>query len=155
MTVREPGVAGYLGRALSLELAMVQQYLAHARLASQWGLDRAAEWLRGEAQGEVEHADRISGRMLALGMVPGGSVLRPVAPVRDFGSLLRANRDREAEIVTFYGAAVDHCRRLGDADGGAFFGELLAEERHHLAEVEEWLKAFTEGTTPPHQQRGR
>ena len=155
MAVREPGVAGYLGRALSLELSMVQQYLAHARLASHWGLDRAAGWLKEEAQGEMEHADRISGRMLALGMVPGGSVLRPVAPVQDFGALLRSNRDREQEIVAFYEAAVAYCRQLGDADGGAFFQELLTEERHHLLEVEGWVEAHSGNEAPAQTGRSR
>lgn len=153
MTVREPGVAGYLGRALSLEMAMVQQYLSHARLASHWGMDRAAQWLRGEAQGEMEHADRITGRLLALGMVPGASVLRPVTPVEDFGALLQANRDREREIVAFYEGAVTYCRRLGDADGGAFFNDLLAEERQHLSEVEAWFSAHTEDGTSRSQRR--
>ncbi|NNJ90420.1 MAG: bacterioferritin, partial [Gammaproteobacteria bacterium] len=57
--VTDVKVLGYLGRALSLELSAVQLYTTQARLVSIWGLDKAADRLRQEAQEETEHAERI------------------------------------------------------------------------------------------------
>ena len=41
-----PRVLGYLGRALSLELSAVQQYMTQASLLSLWGQAAAAERFR-------------------------------------------------------------------------------------------------------------
>ncbi|HKJ70271.1 MAG TPA: ferritin-like domain-containing protein [Gammaproteobacteria bacterium] len=135
----DPRVPGYLGRALSFELSAVQQYLTHARLAAGWGLSGAADRLRQEAQEEMGHADRIVARMLALGVAPNASFLRPVEAGQDLAALLHADWKLEAEIVSLYEQAHEHCARARDSDGQAFFAELLREEQEHAQELESWL----------------
>jgi len=137
-------VPGFLGRALSFELSAVQQYLTHARLAEGWGLAGAAVRLRQEAQEETGHVDRIIARMLALGVAPNASFLRPVVAGQDLMALLRANWRLEAEIVRLYEQAHDHCAQSRDPDGQAFFGELLREEQEHARELEGWLNDLSE-----------
>ncbi|MHB1241521.1 MAG: ferritin-like domain-containing protein, partial [Gammaproteobacteria bacterium] len=88
-------ILGYLGRALSLELSAVQQYSTQARLAATWGLTRPAERLRTEATEELGHVDRVISRMLALGVAPNASILRPVGLGRDLSELLRQDRALE------------------------------------------------------------
>jgi bacterioferritin len=137
-------VPGFLGRALSFELSAVQQYTTHARLAEGWGLAGAADRLRKEAQEEMGHVDRLVARMLALGVAPNASFLRPVATGPDLVTLLRANWRLEAEIVSLYEQAHGHCARSRDADGQAFFAELLREEQAHAQELEGWLNDLVE-----------
>ncbi|MFA9460716.1 ferritin-like domain-containing protein [Thiohalorhabdus sp. Cl-TMA] len=144
MSNSDTRVPGFLGRALSFELSAVQQYLTHARLAEGWGLTGAASRLRQEAQQETGHADRIVARMLALGMAPNASFLRPVVTGQDLMALLRANWRLEAEIVRLYEQAYNHCARSRDPDGLAFFGELLREEQEHARELEGWLNDLSE-----------
>ena len=139
----DPRVPGYLGRALSFELSAVQQYTTHARLAEGWGLAGAAAQLRQEAQEEMGHVDRIVARMLALGLAPNASFLRPVATGQDLAALLRANWQLEAEIVSLYDQAHRHCGRIRDGDGQAFFAELLREEQAHAQELDRWLNDLT------------
>ena len=43
MAAVHPRVLGYLGRALSLELSAVQQYMTHASLVGLWGDQQAAQ----------------------------------------------------------------------------------------------------------------
>lgn len=140
----DPSVPGFLGRALSFELSAVQQYMTHARLAEGWGLVNAASQLRQEAQEEMGHVDRIVARMLALGVAPNASFLRPVATGEDLVTLLRANWRLEAEIVSLYEQAHGHCAHSRDADGQAFFAELLKEEQAHAQELERWLNHLVE-----------
>ncbi|KPV39240.1 hypothetical protein AN478_13305 [Thiohalorhabdus denitrificans] len=142
MTNSDPRVPGFLGRALSFELSAVQQYMTHARLSEGWGLAQAASTLRQEAQEEMGHVDRIVARMLALGLAPNASFLRPVAAGRDLAELLRANVRLEGEIVGLYEQAYNHCARVRDADGRAFFGELLREEQEHARKLEGWLNGL-------------
>ena len=82
-----PRTLGYLGRALSLELSAVQQYMTQASLAEAWGLPEAARRLREETVEEMQHAERIIQRMLALGVAPNGSHLRPAGVSRNLVDL--------------------------------------------------------------------
>lgn len=139
-------VLGYLGRALSLELSAVQLYSTQARLVATWGLAEAAESLRQEAQEELQHADRIIERMLAVGVAPNASQLRPVKLGGDLSALLLIDRQFEAELIGLYQSATQHCARVGDHDSRMFFEQLLKEEQQHLAELDAWLQRMQQGT---------
>ncbi|MFM7754632.1 MAG: ferritin-like domain-containing protein, partial [Cyanobium sp.] len=57
MDAVHPRVLGYLGRALSLELTAVQQYLTQATLTEAWGDGDAARRFRQEMLEEMGHAE--------------------------------------------------------------------------------------------------
>lgn len=145
-------VLGYLGRALSLELSAVQQYSTQARLVASWGLNDAAASMRTEAEEELGHADRIIARMLATGVSPGSSQLRPVRLAGDLAGLLQLNRQFEAEVISLYQAAARHCAMAGDHDNRLFFEELLREEQQHHAELDNWLQRLQQ--LPEQRRRG-
>ena len=132
-------VLGYLGRALSLELSAVQLYSTQARLLGAWGLAEASERMREEAAEELGHADRIIGRMLALGASPGASQLRPVKLGRNLHELLVHNHAFENELINLYSQATRHCARAGDHDDRLFFEALLSEEQAHARTLEQWM----------------
>ncbi len=137
-----PRTLGYLGRALSLELSAVQQYMTQASLAEAWGLSEAAVRLRQETVEEMQHAERIIQRMLALGVAPNASQLRPAGVARSLVDLLLQDTLLEAEIVSLYREATIFCRRVGDQSNGDFFEDLLNEESAHAAEIDEWLASL-------------
>ncbi|MGB5260405.1 MAG: ferritin-like domain-containing protein [Gammaproteobacteria bacterium] len=133
-------VLGYLGRGLSLELSAVQLYTTQARLVDTWGLAEVAGKLSAEASEELEHAERIISRMLALGVAPNASQLRPVKLGRDLQELLAHDYAFEEELVTLYSEACNHCRRIGDHDNRLFFEALLSEEQAHAVTLKDWLQ---------------
>jgi bacterioferritin len=133
-------VLGYLGRGLSLELSAVQLYSTQARLVDTWGLAEVAGKLSAEASEELGHAERIISRMLALGVAPNASQLRPVCLGNDLRALLEHDYAFEEELVKLYAEARDHCARIGDQDNRLFFGELLEEEQAHAETLREWLQ---------------
>ncbi|AHE98915.1 ferritin-like domain-containing protein [Thioalkalivibrio paradoxus] len=154
----DPRVLGYLGRALSLEFSAVQQYTTQARLAASWGLAAASERLQAEATEENEHVSRIIGRMLALGVAPNASQLRPVRLGRSLHELLLRDRELELALVQLYGDATRHCARMGDHDNRMFFETLLEEERAHGAELARWieeLEAASAQVVAPERAGGR
>ncbi len=132
-------ILGYLGRALSLELSAVQMYSTQARLVATWGLDEPARRLRDEAHEEMQHAERIIARMLALGAAPGASQLRPVRLGADLPALLQEDHAFETELVALYTAAVGHGARIGSHDDRVFFQALLEEEQAHARELVQWM----------------
>ncbi|MGD8843473.1 MAG: ferritin-like domain-containing protein [Gammaproteobacteria bacterium] len=148
-------ILGYLGRALSLELSAVQMYSTQARLVATWGLDEPARRLRNEAHEEMGHVERIIARMLALGVAPSGSQLRPARLGGDLLSLLRAGFAFEKEVVQLYADAAAHGARIGSHDDRVFFQALFAEEQEHAQELLQWMQQLD---TPPAErmpQRGR
>jgi len=133
-------VLGYLGRALSLELSAVQLYSTQAVLVATWGLSDVADKFRAESSEEMGHAERIISRMLALGVAPNASQLRPVRLGQTLLELLKHDLAFEKELVSLYDAAVTHCTRSGDKDSRLFFEALLSEERTHEKDLLQWIE---------------
>ena len=131
-------VLGYLGRALSLELSAVQLYSTQARLATSWGLKEAADFFKHEAVSEMAHADRIIDRMLAHGVAPNASQLRPVELGKNLDDILSVDIRFERELVDFYKSASVYCSKNAYIDDKVFFNELLAEEQTHYNELKDW-----------------
>ncbi|MCP9881980.1 bacterioferritin [Cyanobium sp. Alchichica 3B3-8F6] len=137
-----PRVLGYLGRALSLELSAVQQYMTQASLVELWGDGDAAERFRRETVEELQHAERIIQRMLALGVAPAASQLRPVSHAADLVGLLRLNLSLETDLINHYAEAVRFCVLVGDGDNEAFFRGLWSDEQHHGEDLGDWLRSL-------------
>jgi len=139
-------VLGYLGRALSLEFSAVQLYSTQARLVSTWGLEAASKALQKEAYEEMQHVERITARMLALGAAPNASQLRPVKLGPNLQSLLQINQLFELELVQLYSDAVTYCARTGNHDDRLFFEALLQEEQQHAHDLSNWLLQLSGGS---------
>ena len=133
-------VLGYLGRALSLELSAVQLYSTQAMLVASWGLTEVAEKFRAESKEEMGHAERIISRMLALGVAPNASQLRPVTLGPTLLDLLKYDLAFERDLVSLYEAASLHCAQSGDKDSRLFFEALLSEERTHEKDLLQWIE---------------
>jgi len=135
-----PRILGSLGRALSLELSAVQQYMTQASLVALWGDAEAAERFRRETVEEMRHAERIVQRMLALGVAPAASQLRPADTASDLAGLLRHDAALEDELIHHYGEAVRFCLLTGDRENEVFFRELWQEEREHGEDLVRWQR---------------
>ena len=133
-------VLGYLGRALSLELSAVQLYSTQSMLVASWGLADFADKFRAESREEMSHAERIISRMLALGVAPNASQLRPVRLGRNLQELLQHDYAFENELISLYDDAVRHCSAISDHDNRLFFQALLNDEKAHAADLSQWLQ---------------
>jgi len=133
-------VLGYLGRALSLELSAVQLYSTQSMLVRSWGLIDAADKFHAESREELGHAERIISRMLALGVAPNVSQLRPAILGRNLQELLQHDSAFENELISLYDDATRHCVGIADYDNRVFFEALLNEEKAHSAGLTQWLQ---------------
>ena len=140
-----PRVLGLLGRALSLELTAVQQYMTQASLLELWGDQESAGRFREETVEEMQHAERIVQQMLLHGAAPGASQLQPVTHAPDLIGLLEHNAVLEQRLIDHYSEAVRICSLFGDASNGSFFQALLEEEQHHGEELRQWLLSLGGG----------
>lgn len=143
--MQDTAILGYLGRALSLELSAVQQYLAMAKVLDMRGMMQAGEKFRHEASEELSHAERIIGRMVAMGLAPSASRLRPVQVEGSLPQLIEHAVRLENEIVTFYTQAVAYCTHAQDIENRVFFSDLLREEQEHASSIDQFQKLILDG----------
>ncbi|MEB3317593.1 MAG: ferritin-like domain-containing protein [Cyanobacteriota bacterium] len=142
MLAVHPRVLADLGRALSLELTAVQQYLTQAVLVESWGDSASADRFRRETVEEMHHAERLVARMIRLGVAPGASQLRPAAHASDLAGLLQLNANLEHQLVAHYAEAMALCVRIGDRENAAFFHDLWQEEQQHGEALATWLESL-------------
>ena len=154
MDAVHPRVLGYLGRALSLELTAVQQYLTQATLTEAWGDGDAARRFRQEMLEEMGHAETLVRHMLSLEVAPAASQLRPAAHGPDLACLLRHDLALEDDLVNLYAEASRFCLLHGDTGNQQLFQRLLDDEQHHAEELAAWLGSLNRAAvTSPDRAR--
>ena len=95
----DPRLSGYLSRALSHEMAAVQQYLLQAKLVGMWGMAAQSAKFRTDVSEELTHAERLMERMLILGIPCNGTQLPPARPGRSLEEMLHIDRELEVEAI--------------------------------------------------------
>ena len=131
-------VLGYLGRALSFELSAIQHYISLSRILEIKGMPAASELFTTNSRKELQHVESIVTRMIALGVAPNSSQLRPPKLNGSLSDLIGHVLELQGEMVTFYESAVNHCKNIEDHENRIFFTTLLNDEREKFSEIEVW-----------------
>ena len=135
----DPRLSGYLSRALSHEMAAVQQYLLQAKLTGMWGLSAQSAHFRNDVSEELVHAERLMERMLVLGIPCNATQLPPIRPGRTLEEMLHIDRQLEIEAIRLYEEAASYCVRRQDGETQALMRALLEDELGHLKDLEQQL----------------
>ena len=138
----DPRLSGYLSRALSHEMAAVQQYLLQAKLTGMWGLSAQSAHFRNDVSEELVHAERLMERMLELGIPCNATQLPPIRPGRTLEEMLHIDRHLEIEAIRLYEEAAAYCARRQDAQTHALMRSILDDELGHLKELDQQLSAL-------------
>jgi len=141
----DPRTLGWLSRALTHEMAAVQQYLAQSVLARLWGDYALSSQLRREAVEELQHAERLMERLIVLGIAPSAGNLPPARLGRTVDEMVAADRVLEVDAVRLYEQAVTHAERMRDADSAALLKGILAEEIAHVRELDDMSQGSHHG----------
>lgn len=141
----DPRLGGYLSRALSHEMAAVQQYLLQAKLTSLWGLSDQSAQFRQDVSGELAHAERLMERMLVLGIPCNATQLPPARPGRTLEEMLHIDRLLEIEAIRLYEEAALYCARRHDGETQALMHAIMEDEISHLQDLDQQLSALRKG----------
>ena len=136
---QDPRLSGYLSRALSHEMAAVQQYLLQAKLVGMWGMAAQSAKFRTDVSEELTHAERLMERMLILGIPCNGTQLPPARPGRTLEEMLHIDRELEIEAIRLYEEAALYCGRRQDRETQALMQSILEDELGHLRELDQQL----------------
>lgn len=125
-----------LQQALAMELAAVNQYMLHAHVLEDWGLDLLAAKMRAEMQEELGHAQEYIRRIMFL---KGDPVLKPAkVPQRaqSLAGMFSVDLADEDEAIRFYSQASRMAGEVGDIGTRTIFERIVLDEEGHKA----WLE---------------
>jgi len=124
-----------LQQALSMELSAVQQYLLHAHVLDDWGLDKLATKMREEMQEELGHAGQFIERILFLGGTPDVVPAKKPVKAENLKAMFEADRADEDQAIEVYTKAAIEASAAGDLGSRVLFETIALDEEGHW----DWL----------------
>ena len=135
----EPGVIDYLNKALRHELTAINQYWLHYRLLENWGYKSLAKQWRKESIEEMEHADKLTDRIIFLDGFPNMQVLDPLRIGQDVKEIIDCYLAAEISARALYQEAATYCHGVKDYVTRDLFEKLMSDEEHHIDFLETQL----------------
>ncbi len=129
-----------LQQALSMELTATHQYLLHAHVLEDWGLDRLSNKMNGEVQEELGHASSFIDRILFLDGDPVVSEQKAAKRSKSLTEMFKADLADELASIEFYGKAAAQAGEDGDVGTRRLFERILMDEEGHA----DWLQTQIE-----------
>lgn len=126
-----------LNEVLTGELTAINQYFLHARMCSNWGYQRLADFIRKESIEEMMHAQEVIDRVLYLGGVPNVQRLGKVNVGETVKEMFECDLAVENEAIPRLNAGIEKCREAGDNGTRLLLEKILAAEEDHV----DWLEA--------------
>ena len=128
----DPQVLDYLNKSLKHELTAVSQYWLHYRILDNWGYKELAKKWRVEAIEEMEHADKLTARILFLDGHPNMQTINPLRIGQSVQEILDADLAAEIDARTLYLEAAKYCDSINERVSMALFEKLTADEEDHI-----------------------
>ena len=125
-----------LQTALSMELAAVNQYLLHALVAEDWGLDKLAAKMREEMQEELGHTEEFARRIVFLKGNPSLKAAKVPSRAQALEDMFEADLSDEQDAIKFYTKAARAADEAGDIGTRDIFERIALDEEGHMS----WLE---------------
>jgi len=135
----DPRVIEYLNKSLRHELTAINQYWLHYRLLNNWGLLAMAKVWRKESIEEMNHADRITDRIIFLDGFPNMQVLEPLRIGQNVKEIIECDLAAEVSARALYQEAATYCHGVQDYVSRDLFEALMKDEEHHIDFLETQL----------------
>src|SRR3569833_877862 len=125
-------VIDYLNKALRHELTAINQYWLHYRFLDNWGLlDMAKVW-RKESIEEMEHADKLTARILFLDGFPNMQVLDPLRIGQNVKEIIECDLAAEMSARALNQEAATYCHGAKDYVTHNQFKKQINDKKHHI-----------------------
>jgi len=124
-----------LQTALSMEMKAINQYLLHAHVLGDWGLDRLSDRMREEMTEELGHAGRFIDRILYLDGSPKIEASGAARRADALKQMFTADLEEEKGAIAFYAEAAQAADEDRDVGTRVLFEQILMDEEGH----KDWL----------------
>jgi bacterioferritin len=128
-----------LNDVLAAELVGINQYFLHAKMCTNWGYHRLADFVHHESIGEMKHASQLTERILFLEGVPNLQKLGKVRIGETVPEQLRVDRALEMDAIKRLNDAIALCVVQSDNASRHLLEEILRSEETHLDWIETQL----------------
>ncbi len=125
-----------LQTALEMELAAVNQYLLHALVAEDWGLDKLAARMREEMQEEMGHVERFAHRIVFLNGNPELKPAKTPHRAQALEDMFEVDLKDELDAIKFYTKAAKEADEADDIGSRDIFENITLDEEGHM----KWLE---------------
>jgi bacterioferritin len=125
-----------LQTALAMELAAVHQYMLHAHVLQDWGMDKLATKMRAEMQEELQHAQNYIERIMFLRGDPEVKAAKTPQRAQTLKDMFQADLGDEEDAIKFYTDAARTASEVGDVGTRTLFEKIVLDEEGHKA----WLE---------------
>ena len=149
----EATVIDYLNRALRHELTAINQYWLHYRILDNWGYKDLAKKWRKESIEEMEHADKVTARILFLEGFPNMQELNGLRIGEDVKEILEADLAPEFDARALYLEAAAYCLSVNDRETQNIFEHLVHDEEEHIDFLETQLELIKQIGLPLYAQK--
>lgn len=129
-------VISLLNEQLTSELTAINQYFLHAKMQQNWGFTKLAEHTRKESIEEMQHAERITDRILFLEGLPNYQRLFSLRVGQTVREQFQSDLAIEMEVVERLRPGITMCREKGDITTANLFETILADEEEHIDYIE-------------------
>jgi bacterioferritin len=130
-------ILAQLNARLADELTAINQYIVHAEMCEDWGYERLHESIQRRAVDEMEHAEKLIGRILFLEGKPIVSKLNPIHIGASVEAQHKNDLNAESEAVQLYNEDIALAVEVGDNGTRELFESILEDEEDHL----DWIEA--------------
>jgi len=134
-----PEVLNYLQEVLKSELTAISQYFLHAEMLDNWGYKGLGKYTKGEAIGEMKHAEAVLERMLFLDGTPNMQELHKLRIGQDVKQIHENDLSLEFEAVDRLNKAIAVAVAAGDNGTRDLFEQILKDEEMHVDFLEAQL----------------
>jgi bacterioferritin len=146
-------VIDYLNRALRSELTAINQYWLHYRILDNWGYKDLAKKWRKESIEEMEHADKVTARILFLEGFPNMQELSALRIGEDVKEIIEADLATEFDARALYLEAAAYCLSVNDRETQNIFERLVHDEEEHIDFLETQLELIKQIGLPLYAQK--
>ncbi|HEY2723096.1 MAG TPA: bacterioferritin [Pseudonocardiaceae bacterium] len=129
-------IIALLNEQLTSELTAINQYFLHSKMQANWGFTKLAEHTRKESIEEMQHAERITDRILFLEGLPNYQRLFTLRIGQTVREQLEADLAVEMEVLDRLRPGIALCRDKGDITTANIFEDILADEEEHIDYIE-------------------
>jgi bacterioferritin len=136
----DPEVLRLLNEQLTSELTAINQYFLHSKMQENWGFTELAKHTRAESFEEMQHAEKLTDRILLLDGLPNYQRLFSVRVGQTLREQFEADLAIEYEVVERLRPAIVLCREKQDTTSARLFEEIMADEEHHIDYLETQLE---------------
>ncbi len=135
----KPQVLEALAEMLREELGAILQYFLHAEMQENWGYGKLAGQTKGQAIGEMRHAEELIERVIFLEGVPNLNDIPRLNIGKDVKQQIENDLALEHSAVVSYNQASATCRKAADNASADLLEKILQDEEDHVDFLETQL----------------